>query len=324
MNILEEVRGARTIGIAGHENPDGDAIGASMGLALYLEGQLPDVRIDVFAGDVKDSIRRYMPGIEQIRFDYQTDVERYDVFFDLDTASDRLAGAKPYFDRAARKINIDHHESNPGDGDVNYIRPEASSTCELIYDLIDPAKITEPVARALYIGIITDTGVFKYSNTSRHTMEAAGDLISHHLTPEPGVLINEIFYGKTYLQNQILGRALLESMMFRNGTCIVSVVDHRTMEFYQVGPKDMDGIAGQLMLTEGVQCAIFMYEVKPMTYKVSLRSDGSINVADIARFYGGGGHERAAGCTCNALYHDIINNISDSIDIQMKRKAGKQ
>ncbi len=324
MNILEEVRGARTIGIAGHENPDGDAIGASMGLALYLEKQLPDVRIDVFAGDVKDSIRRYMPGIEQIRFDYHTDVERYDVFFDLDTASDRLAGAKPYFDRAVRKINIDHHESNPGDGDVNYIRPEASSTCELIYDLIDPAKITEPVARALYIGIITDTGVFKYSNTSRHTMEAAGDLISHHLTPEPGVLINEIFYGKTYLQNQILGRALLESMLFRNGTCIVSVIDHRTMEFYHVGPKDMDGIASQLMLTEGVQCAIFMYEVKPMTYKVSLRSDGSINVADIARFYGGGGHERAAGCTCNALYHDIINNISDSIDIQMKRKAGKQ
>lgn len=319
MRIEDEVRGAKTIGIAGHENPDGDAIGSSMGLALYLEQQMPGCRVDVFAQDVRESLKRYMPGMEQVRFDYATDVDRYDVFIELDTASDRLAGAKPYFDRAAKRINIDHHESNPGEGEVRCIHPDASSTCELVYDVIDPEKITEPVARALYIGIITDTGVFKYSNTSKHTMEVAGDLISHHLTPEPGVLINTIFYGKTYYQNQILGRALLESMLLRNGTCIVSVIDRKTMDFYQVGSKDMDGIASQLMLTDGVHCAIFMYETGPMTYKVSLRSDGSVNVAAIAQFYGGGGHERAAGMTVNASWRDIVNNISDSIDIQTEK-----
>ena len=313
MDILKETEGAKTIAVSGHINPDGDAVGSSVGMALYLEKEMPGVRVDVFAEDFKESLRHHMPEVGRIRFDYQTDIKKYDVFICLDTASDRLGRAKPFFDTAAKRINIDHHESNPGDGDVNFIDPDASSTCELVYLTMDPAKINEPIARALYIGIVTDTGVFKYSNTSKRTMEIAGDLISHKLQPEPGILINDIFFGRTYLQNQIMGRALLESMMFNNGTCIVSVIDRKTMEFHEVGPKDMDGIAEQLKLTEGDKCAIFMYETDPGTYKVSLRSDGSVNVAKVAALFGGGGHERAAGCTVSAPYHDIINNISSAI-----------
>lgn len=317
-NILEEVKGARTIGIAGHVNPDGDAIGSSVALGLYLRKMLPEARVDVFAEPFRSSIRKHMPMADEIRTDFATDVSKYDVFIAMDTASDRLGGAKDYFDAAEKKLNVDHHESNPGCGDANYIRPEASSTCELVYDLIDAIDSTvidEPIARALYIGIITDTGVFKYSNTAPHTMSVAGDLLARGF--DQTTLINDIFYKKSYLQNQILGRALLESMLIRNKTCIVARIDRRTMEFYQVTGQDMDGIVSQMMLTEGVEVAIFAYEISPMTYKVSLRSDGSVNVARIATFYGGGGHERAAGCTINASFHDIVNNISDSIDIQL-------
>ena len=331
MKIFEEIGNAKTIAISGHLDPDGDAIGASVGLLLFLKKALHDVRIDVLSGNVKDSLKRYMPNVNDICFDGISDVEKYDVFIMLDTADDRLGNATEYYNNAVKKINIDHHESNSGCGDVSYIKPDVSSTSELIYDIIEDSVlpdgrkgselIDEDIARALYIGIITDTGVFKYSNTSERTMQVGGRLMTYLKTIEPGTLIDNIFYAKSYIQNQILGRALLESMLFRDGTCIVSVLDEKTMDFYHVDGKDTDGIVSQLMLTDGVKIAIFLHEIKPMTYKVSLRSDGSVNVAAIASFYGGGGHDRAAGCTINAPYHDIINNISDSIDIQL---AGKQ
>ena len=332
MKILEEVRNAKTIGIAGHVNPDGDAVGSAVGLGLFLRKALPGVRVDVFAEEFQESLRRYMPDADRIHYDTRTGVERYDVFIAVDTADDRLGDMRPLFRDAVKTINIDHHESNPGCAMQNYIFPAASSSCELVYDLImaetlengESAEtlLDESIARALYIGIVTDTGVFRFSNTSEHTMQVGGHLLPYLKEVEPVKLIDGIFYQKSYIQHQILGRALLESMMLRDGSCIVSVIDRRTMAFYHATSRDMDGVVGQLMLTRGVNVAIFLYETAPLIYKVSLRSDGSVNVASIASFYGGGGHERAAGCTINAPYHDIINNISDSIDIQLQRAHG--
>ncbi len=317
MNLAEELKGAKTIALGGHEHPDGDCIGACMGTCLYLKKLLPEARIDVFLEDFSDAIREYMPGTEQIRSDFQTNIEQYDVFIAFDTTADRLGEAKPFFDRAAKKINIDHHVTNSGDGDVNEVDPKASSTCEMVYRLLDHSLLDEPIARALYIGMMTDTGVFKYSNTTKETMTAAGDLISYGF--DFTSIINGIFYEKTYWQTQILGRALLESIRFMDGQCVVSVIERKTMDFYQVTSKDLEGIASQLKLIKGVKCAIFMYQVAPLTYKVSLRSDGSVDVSAVAKFYGGGGHMRAAGFTTSAPYHDIINNLSKSIDMQLKK-----
>lgn len=317
MNLAEELKTAKTIALSGHEHPDGDCIGACMGTYLYLKKLMPEARIDVFLEDFSDAIREYMPAVEQIRSDYQTDVEQYDVFIAFDTTADRLGEAKPFFDKAVKKINIDHHVTNSGDGDVNEVDPGASSTCEMVCRLLDRSLMDEPIARALYIGMMTDTGVFKYSNTTRETMTTAGELISYGF--DFTQIINAIFYEKTYWQTQIMGRALLESIRFMDGQCVVSVIERKTMDFYQVTAKDLEGIASQLKLIKGVKCAIFMYQVAPLTYKVSLRSDGSVDVAAVAKFYGGGGHVRAAGFTASAPYHDIINNLSESIDMQLKK-----
>lgn len=96
MDILKETEGAKTIAVSGHINPDGDAVGSSVGMALYLEKEMPGVRVDVFAEDFKESLRHHMPEVGRIRFDYQTDIKKYDVFICLDTASDRLGRAKPF------------------------------------------------------------------------------------------------------------------------------------------------------------------------------------------------------------------------------------
>jgi phosphoesterase RecJ-like protein len=130
-------------------------------------------------------------------------------------------------------------------------------------------------------------------------------------------LLEETFYKKTYLQNQILGKALLESMRILDGKCIVSVVRKRDMDFFGVGPMDLEGIVSQLKLTEGVEVAIFMYQTGNLEYKVSLRSKESVDVSRIASYFGGGGHVRAAGVTMKGTFHDIINNLTLHIESQM-------
>ena len=316
MNILKEVKGAKTIGISGHIRPDGDCIGSTMGLYLYLLKACPEADIQVFIekpADIFGCISR----VDEIHTDFETDVDTFDVFIVLDASGDRIGDARKYFDGAVKKINIDHHISNKGCGDVNYIVPDASSACELVYDVIEDKSLVDvEIAKALYIGMVHDTGVFQYSNTSPKTLRTAAELISFGF--DFSKLIDETFYEKTYVQNQILGRALLESIMFMDGRCIVSMVDKKTMNFYHVVPHDLDGIVNQLRYTKGVDCAIFMYQLDTLEYKVSLRSNGGVDVAKVAAYFGGGGHIKAAGVTMKGTFHDIVNNLSTQIAEQIK------
>ena len=112
---------------------------------------------------------------------------------------------------------------------MNYIVPTASSTCELVYNTMQEEYLDERIARNLYIGMVTDTGVFMYSNTGRRTMEIAGRLMEFGF--DFSAIVREVFYEKTYVQQQILGRALLESIRFLDGRCIVSMLDRKTMRF---------------------------------------------------------------------------------------------
>ncbi len=313
IDILQECQGAKTVGIGGHVRPDGDCVGACLALYQYLSKCLPDTYLKVFLEKPAD-IFREMKGYDEIDSSFGENTV-FDVFFCLDCAKDRLGGAEKYFENAGKKINIDHHVSNPGCGDVNYIKPMASSTSELIYDLIDKEKLDRDLAEAIYIGIIHDTGVFQYSNTSPETMEKAAQLIRFGF-PFPK-LIEETFYQKTYLQSQIMGRALIQSIRFMEGRCIVSCIDRKTMDFYGVGPTDLDGIVNQLRNIAGIHCAIFMYQTDVLEYKISLRSDETVDVAKVAKFFGGGGHMRAAGCTMRGTFHDCVNNLSLHIEKQL-------
>ncbi|MGN0376256.1 MAG: bifunctional oligoribonuclease/PAP phosphatase NrnA [Suilimivivens sp.] len=317
MNIYEEVKDAKTIGISGHVRPDGDCIGSCMGLYLYLRKVCPDAQVQVMIekpADIFSCIR----GIEEINSEFKPVTETFDAYIVLDSEKGRIGAAEKFFDNAKKKINIDHHISNAkGCGDVNYVVPSASSASELVYDVIaDKKEIDTDIAKALYIGIIHDTGVFQYSNTSPKTLKIAAELISYGF--DFSEIIDKTFYEKTYVQNQILGRALLESILFMNGKCIVSMIDKKTMAFYNADSHDLEGIVSQLRSTRGVECAIFMYQTDTMEYKVSLRSDGAVDVAQVASFFGGGGHVKAAGVTMQGTFYDIINNLSAQIEKQLK------
>ena len=293
MDLLKECSGAKRIGISGHVRPDGDCVGAVLGLQLYLRKCMPEAEVKVLL-EKPAEIFNEIKGFEEIDSDFADKVP-FDIFFVLDTAADRLGGAEKYFRSAGKRINIDHHVSNTGTGDINLVLPSVGSTCEILFDLMEEDKMDRDIAMAIYTGIIHDTGVFQYSNTTPSTMEKGARLISYGF--DFSRLIQETFYQRTYLQAQIMGRALMESIRFMEGRCIVSAVDQKTMDFYNVEPKDFEGIVNQLRNIKDVDCAIFMYQTGVQEYKVSLRSSDKVDVAEVAAYFGGGGHARAAGCT---------------------------
>ena len=312
------ISGAGSIALAGHVRPDGDAVGSTLGLYNYIRKVWPEKDVTVYLEEPQD-IFAYLKGYDDITWPEKDAPEReYDLFIALDLGDlERLGNAGKYFTSARRTACIDHHISNSGFGDDYHIVPTASSTSELVFDLIDESKLDEDIAKCIYTGIIHDTGIMQYSNTSRHTLEIVGKLIEFGFNFTE--IINKTFYEKTYVQNQIMGRAVLESILFMNGRCIASVIDHKAMEFYGASSKDFDGIANQLFKTRGVDCAIFMYESshEQNLYKVSMRASDRVNVADIAKKFGGGGHKKAAGFSMNGTYHDILNNISAEIERQL-------
>ncbi len=315
MNLLEEIGKAKSVAIAGHIRPDGDCISSTLAVRAYLKNARPDLKVTVFTQDNPPTIFSYMEGYDEMNLTYSPK-EKYDLFIALDVSSfDRLGESLWFFKNAGKTLCIDHHETNPGLADVNLIEPKASSTCEVLYGVFDEKYIDDAVAVCLFTGIVHDSGVFQYSNMSRKTFEIVGKLVEYDF--DGPAIIQDTFYVKSYVQNQILGRALLESILFMDGKCIVSMVDRKMMDFYSVLPKHLEGIVNQLKNTRGVEVAIFMYEMDMQRYKVSMRSNGGVNVATVAAVFGGGGHERAAGVEMNGTYYDVINALSREIAKQM-------
>jgi phosphoesterase RecJ-like protein len=316
--INAELIGAKKIAIAGHIRPDGDCIGSCTALYLYLTQNKEEFKIDqvdVYLEPFGNEFR-ILTGVEEIKHTYESE-EMYDVFISLDCGSlDRLGNALKFYNTANKTINIDHHISNQSFGKVNHVVADASSTCEVLFTVMDEERITKEIAEALYVGIIHDTGVFKHSNTSEKTMNIAGKLISKGI--DFSELIDESFYSKTYIQNQILGRCLMESILVMDGRVVFASINRRMLDFYEASSSDLDGIIDQLRVTKGTEVAIFVYETDFQEFKVSMRSNGEVNVSKIAVYFGGGGHIKAAGCTMKGSLHDVINNLTPHIEAQLQ------
>lgn len=324
IDIKKIIEGAKTICITGHERPDGDCIGSTLGLYNYIKKIVSDsVTVDIYLEKLGPRYS-YLKSFECVNSDYP-EKEPYDVFFGLDcSTTDRYGQAQKYYFNAKKTVCIDHHISNEGFGNERYIVGDASSASELVVDLIPEDELDEDIAICLYSGIISDTGVLKYSCTSPKTLHIAAKLISFGF--DFSRIIDESFYEKTYTQNQLLGRALMESVRFLEGNAIFTVVSKKVMEFYEATPKDLDGIVNQLLLTRGVHCAVFLHETGHHEYKVSMRSDEYVDVSKIAVIFGGGGHVRAAGCTVKGTMYDVLNGISKYLEESFIEKgliAGK-
>lgn len=302
------------IGIAGHVRPDGDCVGSTLAVYNYIKDNYPEKDVRIYLEPIPN-IFKFLKRADEIRSDYKDDV-----IFDLFIAEDcgdlgRLGNAAKYFENAKSTLCIDHHVSNSSFADENYIFPKASSTCELVFELIDIQKLSLQIAECLYTGMVHDTGVFQYSCTSAKTMEIAGVLM------ETGIdypkIVDDTFYTKTFGQNKILGLALLNAELYLDGAVIATVVFQEDMKRFSVLPKHLDGIVNQLRVTKDTKIALFLYENEDGTFKGSLRVNGDTNVADIAAQFGGGGHVKAAGFSIegpiDTAMERILNVIRENI-----------
>lgn len=315
MTKFEElVLQADNICILGHVNPDGDCLGSTLGTCQYIRNRYPEKTVVVYLQEASCKFA-YLPGYDQIVHVPSEGV--YDLAVILDCADfERLGEFGELAKRAKEVFVADHHVTNNQRFPHAVVVPEASSTAEVIFDQMDRGYVDQAVATCIYTGIIHDTGVFKYQATSAHTMEIAGFCMGKGI--DFSSIIDDGFYMKTYTQQQVMGRALMESMLIMDGRCIFASLRNKDMRFYGVTSKDLDGIVAQLRQTAGVDCAIFLYEVNPQQYKVSLRSNNDgLDVAAVAAYFGGGGHVRAAGCFMHGSVHDAINNITEQLARQM-------
>ncbi|MDE6851959.1 MAG: bifunctional oligoribonuclease/PAP phosphatase NrnA [Lachnospiraceae bacterium] len=305
-DLKQLISQAEHIMVAGHIRPDGDCVGSCVAVYHYIRSRFPGKRVDVYLENLPGRYECLDPAHDIIRQEIRQ--EPYDLFLVVDSSSpDRLGEAEQAFYQAEHTLCVDHHVSNLRYAEVNIVVSDSSSTCEVLYELMQE-EIPEPeIATALYVGIISDSGVFRYSNTSARTMEIAGRLM------QSGIpfwdLIDRCVSERSYVQTKLLGQALSDSRLFLDGQCIVTVITRSMMEQLGAKTEDVEGVVEQLRVTRGVEVAVLLHEIGNHQYKVSMRSNDQIDVSRIAVAHGGGGHQKAAGFQENGTVEEIMESL---------------
>lgn len=300
--LLELIEKAKNIAITGHVSPDGDCTGSTLALYNYITENFEDkqVRVCLEKPSMKFS---YMNGFDLISEDPFLEA---DLLVSLDASDrERLGSRGVMLDTAKNSICIDHHITNTNFAGFNIVEDFRSSTCELLYTLLDYEKISVNTAVCLYTGIVHDSGVFKYQSTTRQTMEIAGALIDKGF--DFTKIIDDTYFKKDFNAAKLLGLVLTNAKLEFNSKCCYGVLDYDTWTGYIDDKKKMDGIIDNLRNISGVEIALFMYESDKGEYKVSLRSINK-NVSSIATALGGGGHIRAAGATVYGRADELLKN----------------
>lgn len=300
--LLDLIENAKNIAITGHVSPDGDCTGSTLALYNYItenfEGK--QVRVCLEKPSMKFS---YMNGFDLISEDPFLEA---DLLVSLDASDrERLGIRGVMLDTAKESICIDHHVTNTNFAKSNIVEDFRSSTCELLYTLLDYDKISVNTAVCLYTGIVHDSGVFKYQSTTRQTMEIAGALIDKGF--DFTKIIDDTYFKKDFKAAKLLGLVLTNAKLIFDGKCCYGLLDYDTWTGYIDDKKKMDGIIDNLRNIDGVEIALFMYETAKDEHKVSLRSINA-NVSSIATALGGGGHMRAAGATVYGKADELLEN----------------
>lgn len=310
--LLAEVS---TVAISGHIKPDGDCVGSSLAVYNYIKTYYPKIQVDLYLDSVPN-VFAFLNAFEEIKSDRSENI-CYELFIVLDCGDlERLGESKKYFETAEHTINIDHHISNTMFGEYQYVIPEASSTSELVFNLIPKERMTKEIAECIYTGIVHDTGVFQYSCTGRSTMEAAGFLMEYGINYPK--IVSETYFMKTFQQSKIFGTALMKSRLHLNGTCISAIITREDMDACGADVNDLSGIVSELRSTKGVETALFVYQTGENEYKISCRSAEYVDVSAITVRHGGGGHKRAAGFTMYGNPEEIVNQLVKEIEEAMK------
>ena len=317
-DAAQEIREAQSIVMACHVNPDGDALGSMLGLAIALRNAGKDVTC--VSSDGVPDIYMFLPGQSTI---LTTPPDRtWDLGIVLDSGDlDRIGGAISLVDRSSRLLNIDHHATAKGFGHTQLVNATAASTAEIVYGLIGVLDLpmTEDIATCLYTGITTDTGSFRFQNVTTSTFAIAAALRE---SGAPTAMISEtVFDNRSLAATHLLGSALASIETASDGRIVWTHVTHA--EFTRLGATDEDteGFVNYARNVRGAEVGLLFRELADGRARVSLRGRQSVDVGAIAKTFGGGGHRMAAGCTMPPPLADAIRTVVAAAEQELQRSA---
>ena len=291
--LKERLLGARRVLVGTHLNPDGDALGSALGFALWLDAL--GVPNEVLNHHESPRNLRFLPGIERIRREPLHDDADFGVILDLD-AVHRLGSTEPFFLPIPCAL-IDHHIPHESPGTLRIVHTDAAATALIVARMLDDygETITPEMATCLYTGIVTDTGSFRFRNTSPEALATAAMLLERGAD---FVTVSEhVFQSRRLASARLLGR-LLERMALESGERLAwGSVSQADFQAAGANDDDTEGFVNELLAIDTVQIAALLRETKPDVVRCSSRSRGTVDVADAVRAFGGGGHRNAAGCS---------------------------
>lgn len=328
-NIREKLASPKNIVLITHRNPDGDAIGSALGMYHYLKTQGHTLQV-VFPSDYP-MMFQFLEGIQECMiYDLHTDevkkkIEQADVFFLLDfNGLDRIDTMGPLVDDSkAFKIMIDHHLDPEPIADVMISSTKASSTSELVCDLIeqmgDLNKLSKAAAEALFTGLVTDTGSFRYGTTVR-TYQVAATL--KNLGVDDYWLQNRIYNSLTEKQLRLIGHCLANRMEviqeLKTGIIYLNKEDYKE---FNIQRGDTEGIVNYILMMRHIRVAVFITE-QNQNVKLSFRSKGNISVQELARdFFNGGGHRNASGGQSEQSLDQTINYFKEVLPKYLEQQG---
>ncbi len=313
-NIIKYMHGSNDFVVTSHVNPDGDNIGSTLSIYYFLK-QINKKVYYVMNDNMPLNLQFLIEDINIINSSEfkELNIENY-TLITLDCGDkNRICVDDDIKDNCIKLINIDHHASNDFYGDLNYVVAEASSTCELVYDLLvrngeinNCKSIDENIATALYTGLMTDTGKLTYSNTHASSFDMAKNLLICGADTQK--VVQNVFGSNPFNFYKLLGESL-NTLEIINTKVAIMIVTQEMLKKYNIDFKDIDGIVPYARDIENVEIGILLKEKSNNEIKVSLRSKAFADVSRIAKTFGGGGHIRAAGCTIN----DSIENAKIKI-----------
>lgn len=307
----EVLRAADTVAVCCHVSPDGDALGSMLGVGLFL--QRLGKKVWMSWGSPTISVPpqySFLPQLDQVVV-FDAIPEGVDVFVAIDCGDrQRLDLLLPKFESAKVRLNIDHHVSNDGFGDVNLVDPDRASSAELAYELIVKmeGKPTSSEATCLYTGMVTDTGRFQYRNTTPQTLRTAALL--RELGVDHELIAEEVYESASFRYLHVLGIVLSRAQL--EDGLVWSWVDQEDLQ--GLGLDETEHFIDVLRAVRDAKLAVLLKQQPEGGYKASLRSRGEVDVSRLAKAFGGGGHSRAAGFSAKGPGEDIISRIHQLVE----------
>ena len=309
LKFKEQLKDANSIALISHLDPDGDNLGSLTALSkslLNLGKKVYPIEFDKIPENLK-----FLPNLGLLSDN--TDIN-IDMIICLDCANyERLGQIDELFNKAKFRINIDHHQSNEFYGDVNIVKKGYSSTCELVFDLINEINlpIDKEISMSLLTGLSTDTGRFLYSATTADTLAKASRLVENGADM---MKINELIYQSKKFEAQLLENEILSKTEIYNDYIAFGFVMTDQLNKYNVEISDIDSVINTFRDTDKIKISVLIKQQTENEYKVSFRSKGNIDVGLIAKNLGGGGHKNAAATRITGDFETVSNKIKEEID----------